>query len=59
MIALFVCGVFRVALVTAYLVACALRPELARSLMVPFAMLVWIIAIYDGWGQIKRSRSRR
>lgn len=50
MIWLFVCGVVRVAIPTAFVVLAFTDPDIARALTVPFAVLVWLVAIYDSRG---------
>ncbi len=56
MIWLFWCGVARVAVAVSYLCTVVLRPDLARAAMLPFAIVVCLVAIYD---LLARRRRRR
>lgn len=52
----FLCGALRVALVTAFFVIALTDKALATDLMVPFALLVLAIAVYDARDNCRRSR---
>ncbi len=56
---LILCGVLRVAFTTFYVAAVFLRHDVARDLMVPFALVVWLIALYDFRDRRRRGRSSR
>lgn len=56
MLLVFLCGVLRVSLVTAFLVLAFTSRATATDLMVPFALLVLAIAVYDARDNCRRSR---
>lgn len=54
MILVFLCGVMRVAVPSSYLVTALLRADIARAWMVPFALFVLGVALYDARGRRRR-----
>lgn len=51
---LFICGVMRVAFVTAYLTLVFAATATAYALMVPFVLTMWAIVVYDALPYIRR-----
>lgn len=56
MIWMFLCGVARVAFVTAYTVLVFADIETARGLVTPFAIVVLAVAVYDAHDRRRRQK---